>query len=519
LVNFATAQETPAPDPGPEATIFINEYRVEGVHHLPRLAVESAVYPYLGPGRTRDDVELARAALEAAYHEAGFQTVAVQIPAQPLASGVIRLLAVERTVGRLRVKGAKYSSPQKIKALAPSLAEGSVIDFNQVSKDVVALNQSADRAVTPALRAGVAPDTVDVDLDVKETAPVHASVELNNRHGPETTSLRLSAAVSVGNIAQSGNSAGFSFQTSPQNTSEVKVFSGYYVQHFAGADWLSLMLTATKQDSNVSTLGDTAVAGRGKYASLHALFNLPAGDNFSHTAGLALNYKQFDQQVSLPAAGTTPAAIVVTPVTYWPLEATYAATWRGKRATTEFNAALAFHLRGLGSDTAEFGTNRYKADANFIIFRGDLAHTQELPAGFQLFGKLQGQLADQPLLSGEQISGGGLGTARGYLEAQAVGDSGAFGTIELHSPSLLGAVKALKGEWRLYAFADSGWLKVKDPLPEQKNHYDFLSYGVGSRLRLFDRFDGTIVASLPQLTVGQTKAKDWQFTFKAALNY
>jgi len=502
-----------------EGTIFITEYRVSGVRKLPRIAVEEAVTPFLGPGRTREDIEAARAALESAYQANGFQTVGVQIPAQQLADGVILLQVVERKVGRLRVKGAKYSSPKKIRQTAPSLAEGSVIDFNQVPKDIVALNQSADRSVTPQLRAGVVPDTVDVDLEVKEKAPLHASVEVNNRRGPNTTPLRVNTALSAGNIAQSGNSAGLSFQGSPQETSQVKVYSGYYVQHFAGVDWLSLMLSATKQDSNVSTLGDTAVAGRGKSALVRANFNLPGADGFVQSAGVAFNYKHFDQSINLPASGTTPASVLVTPVTYWPLEGSYSATWQNKQATTEFNAALAFHVRGLGSNTAEFGTNRYNADANFLIFRGDLARTQELPWGLQLYGKVQGQLADQPLLSGEQASGGGQGTVRGYLESEAVGDSGVFGTLELRSPSLLARVKSFPGEWRVFTFTDTGWLKVSNPLPEQKNHYDFLSWGVGSRVRLFEHFDGTVVASLPILQVGQTKAQDWRILFKAILDY
>ena len=40
--------------------LYIQEYRVEGTHQLPRLEVEEAVYPFLGPGRTTDDVEKVR---------------------------------------------------------------------------------------------------------------------------------------------------------------------------------------------------------------------------------------------------------------------------------------------------------------------------------------------------------------------------------------------------------------------------------------------------------------------------
>ena len=53
------------------ATLYITEYRVQGVKHLNRLEVESAVYPFLGPGRTTEDIEQARTALEKAYHDKG----------------------------------------------------------------------------------------------------------------------------------------------------------------------------------------------------------------------------------------------------------------------------------------------------------------------------------------------------------------------------------------------------------------------------------------------------------------
>ena len=528
----AAELENPAnakPEAPVEETIFINEYRVDGARTLPRRAVEEAVYPYLGPGRTQEDVELARAALEQAYGAQGFQTVVVQIPPQLPAQvkrGIIHLQVVERTVGRLRVKGARYSSPQKIKAMTPSLAEGEVIDFKRVPGDLIALNQLPDRTVKPSLRSGVEPDTVDVDLEVKETAPVHASVELNNRHGPDTTALRVNASVSANNLWQAGQGAGFSFQGSPQKTSEVKVFSGYYLARFEQADWLTLMATVTKQDSDVSTLGATAVAGRGKTARVQANFSLPAGKDFVHSASVGLSYKDFDQKIHI--AGSDPANDSVAPVTYYPLEANYSATWLGtnpetkKNSPTEFNAGVTFHLRGAGSDTAQFNTSRYNADASFFYFKGDLSHTHELPGGVQLYGKIQGQLADQPLLSGEQASGGGQGTVRGYLEAEAVGDSAFFGSLELRSPSLAGWLdhrKDNKSDWRIYVFSDAGWLRVIDALSDQKNHYDFFSYGVGSRWMLWEHCSGSIDAGVPLNKVGPTKAKDTRVTFKAAFDY
>src|SRR5208283_2778130 len=145
---------------------------------------------------------------------------------------------------------------------------------------------------------GVAPDTVDVDLDVKETLPVHASLELNNRNAPNTTPLRVNGNFSANNLGQSGNSLGLSFQGSPQDLSQVKVFSAYYLSRFEGIDWFSLMVQGMKQDSNVSTLGDVAVAGRGQTLGAHAIMNLPADKDFTQSVSVGIDYKHFDQNVT-----------------------------------------------------------------------------------------------------------------------------------------------------------------------------------------------------------------------------
>lgn len=498
------------------STLFIKEFRIEGARNLPRIDVEKAVYRFLGPGRTSRDVEGARAALEKAYQDKGLQTVAVMIPQQQVVHGVVKLKVVERAVGRLRVKGAVYSSPRQLKSMAPSLREGTVIDFNKVTPNIIALNQDPDRTVTPALRAGVEPDTVDVDLNVKETSPVHASVELNNRYGPDTDPLRLNATVSDNNLWQMGHSASFSYQTSPQDTSQVKVFSGYYLARFEDVPWLSLMLDGNKQDSNVSTLGDVAVAGRGETLGFKMLFNLPNGSDFTQSASFGVDYKHFNQNLNLH---TGTSGIVQTPITYYPISASYTASWLGKRQSTEFTVAVNANLREVAGNAVEFSNSRYNADGGYVFVRGDVSHTQELPLGFQLYGKVQGQISDSPLVSGEEAVGGGLGTVRGYLEAEVVGDNSAFGTVELRGPSMIHLLGQKTGDWRLYGFYDGGFLTLVDPLPEQHSRFYLASYGVGSRMQLLGHFDGLFNLSVPQYTQAETKAGDVRVTFRAELDY
>mgnify|MGYP001600540664 CR=1 FL=1 len=497
----ATAAASAPPDPG---TWFIHEYRVQGAQHLPRETIEEAVYPFLGPERTAADVEQARAALEKAYRDGGWQTVAVQVPPQQVKGGVVTLQVVEGVVERLRVRGARFSSPDAIKAMTPALAEGRVVNFNDVPREIVALNQLPDRRVTPVLRAGATPGGVDVDLNVVETSPLHATVELNNRRSADTTALRVNVSATDNNFAQRDDSLGLSFQVAPQRSADAKVLSAYYLARYPAAGGLSLLFQGTKQDSNVSTLGGAAVTGRGETLGIRALLRLPGAKNFYQSASLGFDYKHFDQTLRVGDSD------LIAPITYWPLSANYSATLLGAKRETDLNAGVTLHLRGVGSDPAAFDARRYQADAGFFVLHGDLSHTTEIGRGIQLFAKASGQLANQPLLDSEEASGGGLGTVRGYLESEVVGDNAAFGTLELRAPPW--RFKAV--EWRAYVFGDAGALKIQQALPQQHSYFYLASYGVGSRLRWQDNFNGSLDAGVPLAGQAQTQAHDLRFTFR-----
>lgn len=491
---------------------YVAEYRVTGATKLSELEQGEAVYPFLGPGRTADDIEGARAALEKAYKAKGFETVFVEVPVQTPRGGVVHLRVTEATIGRVRVNGARYFLPSQMLKNAPSLKPGSVPNFQAVQKDLLGLNQWPDRKVTPVLKAGAEPGTVDIDLNVEDKNPLHGSVELNNRNSLGTTDLRLNASVNYENLFQRGHSIGVSTQVAPQDTEEVAVYSGFYLARFAQFPDFTLLLQGTKQNSDVSTLGGTASVGRGDIIGARAIFNLPPGDGFYQSASFGFDYKDFGQFDVALDDGTI--LVATPPITYFPFTAGYSAGWAAEKTQTELNAAVTFSFRGLGSNTEEFDLNRFKARGSFIYLRADLAHTRELPGGFQLYGKVQGQASSQPLVSSEQFAGGGLGTARGYLEAEALGDNGILGSLELRSPSLLGWTKREDSEWRVYGFLEGGLLTIREPLPEQDSRFDLASIGFGTHMRLYDYFHGSLDVAFPLRDLTATQAGDVKLTFR-----
>jgi len=495
---------------------YVKQYRVVGAHQLKPVDIEEAVYPYLGPARTPDNVEEARSALEKKFHERGYQTVSVSVPQQDPRRGVIRLEVVEASVGRVRVNGSKWYLPSRIREEVPSLAEGSVPDFNQVSKELMAINRLPDRRITPRLNPGVIPGTVDIDLDVEDEMPLHGSLELNNRYSVNTTDLRLNASLSYGNLFQLGHTLGFNTQIAPEKISDGEVYSAYYLARVS--DKLSLMAQATKQYSDISTIAGSAVAGRGEVFGIRALFDLPANKNFYQSFNLGLDYKNFDEDFKF-AGGT-----LASPIEYYPLSASYSAGWIKDKSFTDLNLSLVAHLRGLGSSNGEFDSKRTNSSGNFLYLQADASHTHDFDCGSQLYGKLQGQISGTPLVNNEQFSGGGLGTARGYLEATAMGDFGLFGTIEARSPSLFGKpaesspTKDPKNEWRFHAFSDAGVVGLHDASDKDQSS-GFASVGLGSRFKAFNHYHGSVDVALPlvdrQVNTERTERGDVRVTFRS----
>jgi hemolysin activation/secretion protein len=107
-------------------------------------------------------------------------------------------------------------------------------------------------------------------------------------------------------------------------------------------------------------------------------------------------------------------------------------------------------------------------------------------AGYVVFGRVQGQITNDPLLSSEQFSAGGANSLRGYLEAERLGDYGTIGTIEFRTPSFGKTISPAINDWRFLTFLDGGVLWLRRPLPGEESFFKLASAGIGTRINIFD---------------------------------
>jgi hemolysin activation/secretion protein len=503
----STGAAASAPDAGGKRGHFdVNEYIVRGNSTLPSLDIEKAVYPFEGPGRTLDDVNAARDALQKMYQDRGYQSVVVELPRQQVKDGVIVLQVVEAKVGRLRVDGAQYTSPQAIRDAVPALLEGQVPNFADAQQQLTDLNKTAERQVIPTLKQGSLPQTVDVDLKVDDHNPAHGSLELNNDQSPDTSVLRTVASLSYSNLWQLGHVISGSFLLAPQHPRDAEVYTFSYLAPLQGTHW-SLLATVFHSNSDVASLGGTNVLGKGTSFGLTASYALPSTDTYSQSVSVELDHKHFDENDTIAATTTT------APLTYVPVTFAYNGQLIRKSSQTSFSASVTTDIRGVGSDADAFDNKRFNATADFIYGKFDVNHTQDLPHDMQVNAHVSGQFANSPLVSSEQFAAGGINTVRGYLEAEDTADSGVIGSLELRSPSVAKYLGGDVNELLFHAFVDAAHLWLLSPLPEQISSFYMYSVGLGSRIQLLKYASADLEMAFPLRAGTFTKAYNPRFDF------
>nr|WP_217435329.1 ShlB/FhaC/HecB family hemolysin secretion/activation protein [Pseudomonas aeruginosa] len=514
------ADEAPPAAAGaePQRLVDINEYVVRGNTVLDNRAIEAAVYPFLGPQRSLSDIEGARDALQAVYQEKGYQSVYVELPEQQVNGGVVYLQVTETTVGRVRVVGAKHYSPVELREEVPALEEGKVPDFAQVQRELAQVNRTPGRQVLPMVREGQRPGTMDVDLQVEDKNPWHASIGLNNDYSADTRHLRSVVSLGYDNLWQLGHAISLTYFTAPQDQDNAKVWSGSYTAPLSQR-W-SVQLSGYQSDSDVATVGSMNVVGQGHSYGVAAIYSLPVTGLWSHSFSFGVDFKDFEEQTRIGGNNDK------VPIKYAPLTLGYNGFRYSERSQLGLGLSLVAgtgSLLGYGDDDEEFDRKRYRAKSGFGVLKGDLNHTLTFGGDWQVATKAAFQLASGPLISNEQFAAGGATSVRGYLAAENTADDGYLLSQEWRTPSLGRFLSKRAGgyvnDWRFYVFAEGAQLRLQDALPEQDDDFSLASVGIGTRAQLADWLSGSLDWAFPLLEGTNTDKHDSRLHFSVQASF
>jgi hemolysin activation/secretion protein len=405
-----------------------------------------------------------------------------------VAAGEVRLQVLQAPVARLRVTGAAWYRPSDVREAVPSLAVGSVPNFNDMQQELAAVARAApDREVTPILAAGDAPGTMNVELKVQDKMPLHGFVELNNKRSVNTEAGRLEAGANYDNLFQRQHSIGLNWLYSPRRPDQANVGTLSYNAPLGGpGDRLFAVLTHS--DSNTPTAIGGSTVSRGDTWRLRWRDQLAAQGALSHALSWGATWRDLqDSNVDVGGVTTTPSRL-----RYPSVSAGYdldidseAVPGRSSRVQAELNVSFPSLSRrrvlcyeGAANPQDQFACKRAGASSGFQVLGLTLSHRE--PIGrWWVSGRVQAQLSSAPLVPSEQVVYGGVDSVRGYYEGEQAGDQGIAIRFEGGTPRWdIAEATGL----RAITFLDRALAHKQEALPAEPSTTQLASLGLGLRL-------------------------------------
>lgn len=462
----------------PEGVEAFEGVRTQGLPLLEGQAFETLIEPYLGkPASLKSLNQLARdVVLYCREHDQ--PVVDVFVPEQDVTSGVVQVVVLKGRLGQVRVVGNEHFADDLF--LSQVRAEpGGSLSASRLQADVDWLNLNPFRRVDVVFVPGTEPGLTDLELRVADRFPLRLYTGYENTGTPVTDEDRLLAGFNWGNVLGLDHQLGYQFTTSP----EPDEFTAHAATYLAPLPWRHTLSIFGSYAETKGELDDPFdMTGRSWQLGLRYAIPLAStSERFDHELRLGLDFKQSNNNLLF---GGDQVFDTTTDIAQ--LVVGYDAALTDDWGVTSAGASLFLSPGGLTGNnrTQNYEDARVGADPEYAYARFHLERATRLPGDFTWLIRGQAQIADDNLLTSEQLGLGGFDTIRGYTEREANGDEGFWLSTELRTPPLQPArLLGLEAQdsLQLLTFFDYGMVSPHDALAGEDEHVILASAGVGLR--------------------------------------
>ena len=452
VAAFLLALVAPLQAQVPVVRFSVERFTVEGDNPLSEARTQEVLSPFVGEHAGVDRLLAAADALERAIQDAGVAFQRVVLPPQSLGDGVVVLSVAVFRVGQVEVAGARHHSEANIRRSVPALREGETPRTGTVARNLALANRLPWKNTTLTFRESeTEAETLDATLDVEDRRPWMVWSSFDNTGNGATGPFRWSVGASAGNLFDRDHALNASFVTSPGHGGQVRQRAvGYAVPLYRLGGTLSASYVRSDTDTG-RVLEVFDVSGSGAFASLLYTHEIGRRGPLTHRLSAGLDDRRFDNDLVFGSPGGAAVDLAPPPVRSRPVSLHYGAEYAGDDWGANLRVQYARNLtHGGGNDDAAHGLNRAGAKAGWDLWRAGATLTRALPAGWTARGLVEGQIAGEPLIPGEQLGIGGASSVRGFSEREISGDEGIRASVELWSPSIR------RTGLRFLLFADAG---------------------------------------------------------------
>ncbi len=474
--------------------MHVTAFRFSGVTAFGLEELSALVRDAVGRQLTLADLEALAARITAKYRARGYLLARAYVPAQDIANGVVEIAVSEGRIGQVHVNGARRYDPAFLQAHVQPDSDPPLFEARSFERGLLLLNDLPGLEVKSTLAPGALAGTTDIVLDVEKERLVTAAIEANNYGSRETGYERFGLSLNVNNPFGWNDTFGIRGLVSRKGDALWFARGTYGLALGPSGTRLSLAYTHVNAEAGVQeAVGSINVTGSGDIGSsaiVHPLVRRRALSLFAY-AGFDISNLENRSAVEDVDEVTGEDRLRVLNI-----GATLSVVdgWRGASAVSlTLYQGLGGFLGGLKSDD-DPDASRPGAGGTFTKLQGQVSRLQEIWGPVSLYVRAAGQWASTDLVAAEQFFIGGVGTVRGYTLSQFAGDNGytLTGEVRLAAPGFSDVPALLGKTWgeifQVYGFVDTGWARLKQPLPDERVSQHLTAVGAGLSLSVVDNF-------------------------------
>ncbi len=404
------------------------------------------------------------------YHRDGYFVAQAYLPAQDIKDGVVTIAVLEGHYGKVTLNNPKSLSDNVPNNIVSGLKSGETITIAPLERRLLLLSDLPGMEVKSTLIPGASVGASDLIVDLAAGPRVTGEVDADNAGNRYTGEYRLGATVNFNEPLGYGDVATLRAVTSGFGLFYVR--ASYQVQlgdARVGVAYSFLEYRLIKEFETLHANGTAHIA------SIYGSYPLIRSRNSNLHAGLAFDYKTFQDRVDSTATITDKQAQVLMPSLYGDHRDnflggglnTYSLTWFVGNLDIQTDAARSF-------DAATAQSNGLYNKVRFSAMR-----LQRVTEPISLYAAINGQFAFNNLDVSEKMELGGMYAVRAYPEGEAYADQGYVATLEARwqLPKFL---ERLPGQMQATGFVDTGTVTVhKNSWTAEPNTRTLSGAGVG----------------------------------------
>ena len=419
-----------------EPQIYVKAFAFTGNTVYDSATLAKLLDKYTGRKITSEELEAARQTLTLYYVNNGYINSGALLPDQDPTDGIIHFQIVEGKLTSVTVTGNNWFQTWWLRNEMRQAA-GDPLNFNTLKEGMQVLREKPTIAqVNAELQPGVAPGESQLKMDVQDKQPFRFSIEVNNFRPPSVGSTIAEAHFADLNLTGNNDPLQLTYgianstQGSSYEFSNLDNIGGDY--RFPISPWRTTMeLGADKSNTSIVEAPFNQLNIMSKLTEYHLSLHQPVFENPKRARTLSLELDSRRSETSLfgQSFSLTPGANNGVEDVFVP---------RFIQEFVDRSQVHVFSFRSqfsLGVDGFRSTINQGPPDGHFFDWLGQAQYIRRLGDSDNLIiARLNGQIADRPLLSIEQLELGGISSIRGYLENQALTDNGVLASLELRLP-------------------------------------------------------------------------------------